>query len=240
MKKVDSILIVEDDESIKELLSVSFKKDEFKTLFCETKKLALQQIYIQNPNIILVDIGLPDGDGKELIVEIRKFSNTPIIVISARSSESEIVDSLNFGADDYMIKPFSILELVARVKSLLRRDSLYKSKDELLVCREISLNLIDKSVTFNTELLKLTPTEFNLLKYLMLNSNKTLTHHQILKDVWGIGYQNEMQYLRTYINMLRKKIESNPTKPTYIRTESGIGYRFYCSENQNIDSHIVS
>jgi two-component system KDP operon response regulator KdpE len=231
VKKVDLILIVEDDKSIQNLLSLSFKKDEFKMLFFETKKLALQQVLTQNPDIILIDIGLPDGDGKELIVAIRKFSNVPIIVISARSSESEIVNSLNFGADDYLIKPFSIVELIARVKSIMRRNLLYKAKEELLICRELKLNLIDKIVIFKDEPLKLTPTEFNLLRYLMLNSNKTLTHHQILKEVWGIGYQNEMQYLRTYINMLRKKIEENPTRPIYIRTESGIGYRFYCSIN---------
>ena len=231
MKKIDLIMIVEDDEAIQKLLDVSLKEENFKTLVCGTKKSALKQISLYNPNLILIDIGLPDGDGKELVLEVRKFSKVPIIIISARSSEEEIISALNFGADDYVTKPFSIGELVARIKSLLRRNSIYKVKETKVICNDLILNLITRDILFKNEPLKLTPTEFNLLKYLILNSNKTLTHQQILKEVWGVGYQSEMQYLRTYINTLRKKIETNPTRPSYIRTEAGIGYRFYCIKN---------
>ncbi len=230
MKNIDLIVIVEDDEAIKKLLDVSLTKESFKTILCNSKKLALSQISLYNPNLILIDIGLPDGDGKELILEVRKFSKVPIMVISARSSENEIITALSFGADDYVTKPFSIGELIARVKSLLRRDSFYQFKDTKVVCDDLILDVINKEILLKDNLLKLTPTEFNLLSYLILNANKTLTHHQILKEVWGVGYQNEMQYLRSYINTLRKKIEINSTRPTYIRTESGIGYRFYCTK----------
>ncbi len=231
MKNLDLIVIVEDDEAIKKLLDVSFTKENFRTILCNTKKLALKNILSYNPNIVLIDIGLPDGDGKELVLEVRKSSQVPIIILSARSNESEIIKALNFGADDYVTKPFSIGELIARVKSLIRRDSLYKVKDTKIICDDLILDLINKDILFKEVALKLTPTEYKLLSYLILNANKTLTHHQILKDIWGVGYQNEMQYLRSYINTLRKKIEINSTRPAYIKTESGVGYRFCCSKN---------
>lgn len=226
MKK---ILIVEDDLSIKKLLEITFKEYDFDSISCENKKSAMMMFLSHNPNLIILDLGLPDGDGKELIKQIREISKIPIIVVTARHDEEEIVASLDCGADDYITKPFSTNELLARVRASLRRNSEKEDLKENIICGELELNLVSRDISFKNENLKLTPIEYELLKYFLLNTNKTLTHKQILKEVWGIGYQNEMQYLRTYVNTLRKKIEKNSTRPNYIKTESGIGYRFCCN-----------
>jgi two-component system KDP operon response regulator KdpE len=176
--------------------------------------------------LIIVDLGLPDGDGKEFIKEIREISKIPIIVLTARHDEKEVIKALDFGADDYMTKPFSVNELIARIKANLRRNTSEESLKDKIVCGQIELNIVSRDITFKNEKLKLTPIEYELLKYFLLNANKTLTHKQILQEVWGTGYQNEMPYLRTYVNTLRKKIEENSTRPIYIKTVSGVGYRF--------------
>jgi two-component system KDP operon response regulator KdpE len=183
-----------------------------------------------NPALLIVDLGLPDGDGKELIRQIREISKVPIIVLSARHDEKEIIAALDAGADDYIPKPFSVNELLARIRATLRRNIHEESVCNIITCNELELDIVSRDIFFKKEKLKLTPIEFELLKYFLLNMNKTLTHKQILKEVWGTGYQNEMQYLRTYVNTLRKKIEENSTRPQYIKTESGIGYRFSCTK----------
>jgi two-component system KDP operon response regulator KdpE len=227
MKK--KILILEDDQAVKKLLEITFKEYDFEFVSCENKKSGITLFLSHNPNLIILDLGLPDGDGKEFIKYIREISKIPIIVVSARHDEKEIISSLDFGADDYITKPFSINELLARVRANLRKNIEQEHLQENVVCGELELNLASRDIFFNNDSLKLTPIEYELLKYFLLNANKTLTHKQILKEVWGVGYQNEMQYLRTYINTLRKKIEKNSTRPQYIKTESGIGYRFCCN-----------
>ncbi len=227
MKK--KILILEDDQAVKKLLEITFKEYDFDFVSCENKKSGITLFLSHNPNLIILDLGLPDGDGKEFIKYIREISKIPIIVVSARHDEKEIISSLDFGADDYITKPFSINELLARVRANLRKNIEQEYVPENVVCGELELNLASRDIFFNNDSLKLTPIEYELLKYFLLNANKTLTHKQILKEVWGVGYQNEMQYLRTYINTLRKKIEKNSTRPQYIKTESGIGYRFCCN-----------
>ena len=186
----------------------------------------------EKPDLIIVDLGLPDGDGKDLIKELREVSKIPIIVLSARHDENEIISALDFGADDYITKPFSLKELVARIRTNLRRHMITEHQSNYFHSGEFEVDLIAKSIQFKNVHLKLTPIEFELLKYFIFNSNRTLTHRQILKEVWGVGYQNEMQYLRTYVNTLRKKIETHSTRPLYIKTEAGIGYRFNCTFNE--------
>ncbi len=225
MKK---ILIVEDDPSVKKLLEITFKEYGFDFFSCESKKSALALFLSQNPNLVVIDLGLPDGDGKDLIKDLRAISKVPLIVVTARHDEKEIVASLDNGEDDYITKPFSINELIARIRANLRRTAGKENIKEKIICGELKLDLPSRNISFKEEMLKLTPIEYELLKYFLLNANKTLTHKQILKEVWGTGYQNEMQYLRTYVNTLRKKIEKNSTRPNYIKTESGIGYRFCC------------
>ena len=230
MKKL--IQIVEDDSSVKKLLEITFKEYEFNSISSESKKNAMLMFLSHNPDLMIVDLGLPDGDGKDLIKQIREISKIPIIVLTARHDEKEVIKALDYGADDYMTKPFSVNELLARIRANLRRNKNEESLTDKVICGDIELDIVSRDITFKNEKLKLTPIEYELLKYFLLNANKTLTHKQILQEVWGTGYQNEMQYLRTYVNTLRKKIEENSTRPKYIKTESGIGYRF--SSNQEL------
>lgn len=231
MKPHQLILIVEDDVAISRLLQLSFKQLGHKTLLAKDTQSALREIQTRNPDIILLDLGLPDGDGKELIKTVRALLSIPIIVVSARSDEEEIIASLDAGADDYVTKPFSTNELLARVRSTQRRFMMHQSSDSLITCNDITIDVENFSASKGDQPLKLTPTEFNLLKYFLLHRNQVLTHGKILKEVWGIAYEYEMQYLRTYVNALRKKIETNTTSPLYIQTELGIGYRFICNSS---------
>ncbi|MDQ1244662.1 MAG: two-component system, OmpR family, operon response regulator KdpE [Campylobacterota bacterium] len=226
------IQIVEDDLSVKKLLEITFKEYQFNCVSCESKKSAMMLFLTHTPDLLIVDLGLSDGDGKEFIKQVREISKVPIVVLSARHDEKEIIAALDFGADDYITKPFSINELLARVRAALRRRANDEKILEKIICSDLEMDIASRDIFFKREKLKLTPIEYELLKYFLLNTNKTLTHKQILKEVWGIGYQNEMQYLRTYVNTLRKKIEENSTRPSYIKTESGIGYRFSCNKDQ--------
>ena len=229
MKKL--IQIIEDDVSVKKLLEITFKEYDFNFISSENKKNGMMMFLSHNPDLIVVDLGLPDGDGKDFIKQIREISKVPIIVLTARHDEKEIVAALDAGADDYITKPFSVNELLARIRANLRRKIEPENITSSIICDELELNIVSRDITLKNEKLKLTPIEYELLKYFMLNTNKTLTHNQILQEVWGTGYQNEMQYLRTYVNTLRKKIEKNSTRPKYIKTQSGIGYRFSCNQN---------
>ncbi|MDD3344790.1 MAG: response regulator transcription factor [Sulfurospirillaceae bacterium] len=227
MNPNEPILIIEDDEAIAKILMISLQEFGYKTRHAPDLATARREILTHNPLLMILDLGLPDGDGKTLITKVRKQSQTPILVLSARNDEKEIIVSLDLGADDYIIKPFSTSELQARIRSMLRR-TYADSTHEVLTCHALQMNLTKREVLREGVLLKLTPTEYNLLYYLMKNANRVLPYKQILKEVWGVGYQHEMQYLRTYINSLRKKIEINSTRPHYITTESSIGYRFLC------------
>jgi two-component system KDP operon response regulator KdpE len=229
MKPQQLVLIVEDDDAISRLLTLSLQQQGYKTVLAKERHGALRELQTRSPDLILLDLGLPDGDGKELIKTIRSHLSTPIIVVSARSEENEIIASLDAGADDYVTKPFSTHELLARIRSTQRRFLGIQKTGNAITCDEITIDIEQLTTLKGDQPLKLTPTEFNLLKYLMLHPGQVLSHQKILKEVWGVGYQNEMQYLRTYINALRKKIEADTTSPKYIQTELGIGYRFVCS-----------
>ena len=229
MKKL--IHIIEDDLSVKKLLEITFKEYEFNSISSDSKKNAMMMFLSHNPDLLIVDLGLPDGDGKDFIKQIREISKVPIIVLTARHDEKEIVAALDAGADDYITKPFSVNELLARIREKKKKKIEPENITSSIICDELELNIVSRDITLKNEKLKLTPIEYELLKYFMLNTNKTLTHNQILQEVWGTGYQNEMQYLRTYVNTLRKKIEKNSTRPKYIKTQSGIGYRFSCNQN---------
>lgn len=223
------IQIIEDDPSVKKLLEITFREYGFNHISCENKKNAMVMFLSHNPDLLIVDLGLSDGDGKEFIKQVREISKIPVVVLSARHDEKEIIAALDAGADDYITKPFSVNELLARIRTNLRRNLSDENVSSKILCGELEMDIASRDIFFKNEQLKLTPIEYELLKYFLLNTNKTLTHKQILKEVWGVGYQSEMQYLRTYINTLRKKIEQNSTRPNYIKTESGIGYRFCCN-----------
>jgi two-component system KDP operon response regulator KdpE len=234
MKQMELILVVEDDGAIAKILEISLQEFGFKTRVASSLSMAKREFLTQNPSVIILDLGLPDGDGKGLIPIVRKASSVPIIVLSARSDEREIIAALDLGADDYVTKPFSVSELLARIRSSLRRRHHEGGVKNRLTCKEITIDFERKEVYLRGELLKFTPTEYQLLAFLMQNANRVLPHQHILRAVWGVGYQHQMQYLRTYINMLRKKIEINSTRPTYITTEASIGYRFSC-ESEGVE-----
>jgi len=234
MRVQELILIIEDDEAISKMVSLSLHQQGFKTLIATDIKSARRLIHANSPDLIILDLGLPDGDGKELIKDIRSELSTPIIVVSARNDEKEVIASLDSGADDYVIKPFSVDELLARVRSAQRRFLGLQPNVNVIICHEIILDIEGHLAWMRGNVLKLTPTEFNLLKYFILHRNQVLPSARILKEIWGVGYQNEMQYLRTYINSLRKKIETDTARPTYIQTELGIGYRFTCNSSNSI------
>ncbi|MEW5832746.1 MAG: response regulator transcription factor [Campylobacterota bacterium] len=228
MKVQELVLIIEDDEAIARMLSLSLRQQGYKTLMATDMQSAHRAFRANRPDLILLDLGLPDGDGKTMIRTIRTQAAVPIIVISARHEEKEVIASLDAGADDYVFKPFSLDELAARMRSAQRRFQGLSPSVNIISCGDIILDIAERSARKSGEYLKLTPTEYNLLKYFMLHLNQVLPYARILKEVWGVGYQNEMQYLRTYINSLRKKIETDAARPGYIRTEMGVGYRFIC------------
>lgn len=221
-----NILLIEDDSRIQKMLSISLGAAGYELLKADSIKSGLVTLS-QNPiSLVLLDLGLPDGDGKKFIKEAKMFSDVPIIVVSARDIESEKIEALNMGADDYLTKPFSIGELIARIKALYRR---VQEKDESvqdeITIGKLTINLINKTVIIDSKPVKLTKKEFELLSLFAKNRGKILTHIFILENVWGRGYGNETHYLRVFMAQLRKKIEENPSMPQYIVTESGMGYR---------------
>lgn len=222
----ETILIVDDDAAIRKLLEVALKASGFHPISSKSAQDALNRAAIEAPTLILLDLGLPDMDGKEFIARFREWSDAPIIVLSARSGESEKIASLDSGCDDYLTKPFGTGELLARIKASLRRRSGTNSESSELRSGNLRLDIASHTVVFDENELKLTPKEFELLKMLMRNEGKVLTHSWLLKEIWGIGYQNETHYLRVFINQLRQKIETDPARPKRIITETGIGYRF--------------
>ena len=221
-----NILLVEDDSGIQKMLSISLSAVGHSLVKAESIKAGLVALS-QNPiSLVILDLGLPDGDGKRFIKEAKIFSDVPIIVVSARDIESEKIEALELGADDYLTKPFGIGELIARIKALSRRT---REKDEsqnsYITIGKLSIDLVNKTVIVDSKPVKLTKKEFELLALFAKNRGKILTHTFVLESVWGRGYGKETHYLRVFMAQLRKKIEENPSIPQYIVTESGMGYR---------------
>lgn len=223
----ETILIIDDDSAIRKLLEVALSAAGYHPITIATGKEGLNRAAIEAPALVLLDLGLSDMDGKEFLVRFREWSQSPVIVLSARSGESEKIAALEGGCDDYLTKPFGTGELLARIKAALRRRGGNSGdSSSALISNNLSLDIASHTVMLDNEELKLTPKEFDLLKILMQNSGKVLTHPWLLKEIWGIGYQNETHYLRVFINQLRQKIETDSTRPKRIVTETGIGYRF--------------
>ncbi|HLD23606.1 MAG TPA: response regulator [Sulfuricurvum sp.] len=223
----ESILIIDDDSAIRKLLEVALGAAGYHVVAIATGKEGLNRAAIEAPALVLLDLGLPDMDGKEFLMRFREWSQSPVIVLSARSGEAEKIAALEGGCDDYLTKPFGTGELLARIKASLRRHGIGMGDNASgLISGNLSLDISSHTVMLANEELKLTPKEFDLLKILMQNSGKVLTHAWLLKEIWGIGYQNETHYLRVFINQLRQKIETDSARPKRIITETGIGYRF--------------
>lgn len=219
------ILIIDDEPQIRKLLQINLESNDYKVSQASSGKEGLILAANHPPDLILLDIGLPDKSGHEILKELRNWFNNPIIVLSVQDDETDIVSALDNGATDYLTKPFRTGELLARIRSAIRR-SQNTGNNSILTCGTIEIDFVARIVKQKGEIIKLTLTEYNLLALFAKNEGKVLTHPFILKEIWGYSYQTETQYLRVFVGNLRKKIEENPNNPQLIITESGVGYRF--------------
>jgi len=218
------ILVVDDEAAIQRFLRTALDTGEFSLHQAETGHAALAAAVAARPDIILLDLGLPDMDGIEVIRRIREWSRIPIIVVSVREREDEKVRALDAGADDYLTKPFGIAELLARIRVALRR-SLQEAPEPVYRTGDLEVDLARRRVTVGGEEVQLTPTEYDLLRLLATHAGKVLTHSQILRQIWGVAYVEQPHVLRVNISNLRHKIEHDPSRPRHILTEPGVGYR---------------
>ena len=225
MNNTDTILIIDDETQIRRLLEITLSASEYKTIEATTGKEGLLMAASHQPSLIILDLGLPDIDGIDVLKNLREWFYKPIIILSVRNSEEDIVHALDKGANDYLSKPFRTGELLARIRASLRQGQT-ANESPVFQVGDLSVDIANHIAKKKDELLDLTPTEFSLLSLFVKNQGCVLTHQYILKEVWGYGYVEQTQYLRVFVAQLRKKIEDNPTKPTLLVTESGIGYRF--------------
>ena len=223
----DTILIIDDEVQIRRLLEITLSSNGYKIFEASSGKEGLVAAATHNPALIILDLGLPDMDGIDILKKLREWYPRPIIILSVRNSEDDIIHALDNGANDYLTKPFRTGELLARIRVAIRQ--IHDNSDNpILEFGSLSIDLSSHIVRKRNEIVKLTSTEFSLLTLLAKNEGRVLTHQYILKEVWGMGYVEQTQYLRVFIAQLRKKVEDNPSKPKLLNTESGIGYRFGC------------
>ena len=219
------ILIIDDEPQIRKLLEISLESNDYKVISAENAKQGILLAANHAPDLILLDLGLPDKSGHEVLKELRTWFNKAIIILSVINNENDIVSALDNGATDYLTKPFRTAELLARIRVALRNNQVENLKN-IENFGDLEIDFVARTVKKNSEIVKLTSTEFNLLVLLAKNEGRVLTHQYILKEIWGVGSQTETQYLRVFVGTLRKKIEENPNQPKHIITESGVGYRF--------------
>jgi two-component system, OmpR family, KDP operon response regulator KdpE len=227
MLSKDTILIIDDEVQIRRLLEITLSANDYKISEASSGKEGLILATTVNPVLIILDLGLPDIEGFDLLKKLREWYNKPIIVLSVRNSEDDIVKALDLGANDYLTKPFRTGELLARIRVAIRQGQ-DKTDNPILEFGSLNIDLANHVARKNNEILKLTATEFSLLSLLAKNEGRVLTHQYILKEIWGMGYIEQTQYLRVFIAQLRKKVEDDPARPKLLNTESGIGYRFGC------------
>lgn len=221
----EEILIIDDEPQIRKLLEINLESNGYKVIQSENAESGIKTAANHPPNLIILDIGLPDKSGQDVLKELRTWYNQPIIILSVLNNEDEIVNALDAGANDYITKPFRVNELLARIRSCMNRNKI-EDNQTLLHYNNIQIDLLARIVKKDDQIIKLTSTEYKLLIIFAKNEGRVLTHQYILKEIWGIHYQNDTQYLRVFVGTLRKKIEENPNKPLHIITESGVGYRF--------------
>ncbi|MCX6257900.1 MAG: response regulator [Bacteroidia bacterium] len=219
------ILIIDDEPQIRKLLRITLQSNDYVVREAANAKDGMIMASSHPPQLILLDLGLPDKNGHQVLEELRVWFSNVIIILSVQNSEEDIIKALDNGADDYLVKPFRTGELLARIRSALRK-SLKEDNDPVLDLGDLKIDLVSRVVKKNNEVIKLTSTEYSLFSLFAKNEGKVLTHQYVLKQVWGPSYVNESQYLRVFVAQLRKKIEKDFNKPTHILTESGVGYRF--------------
>ena len=218
------VLVVDDENSIRRYLRAALSAQGFTVYEAANGEEAVNAVLNNRPDIIILDLGLPDFDGIEVTRRLREWSKTPIIILSVREAENDKIAALDAGADDYLTKPFGTGELMARMRVAMRRLA-NKSDEPVLQVDDLKMDLSRRLVTVSEKEIFLTPTEYDILRLLMQNAGKVLTHHHLLRQVWGTAYESEMHLLRVNISNLRRKIETDPARPHYLVTESGVGYR---------------
>jgi two-component system KDP operon response regulator KdpE len=221
---VKSVLVIDDETQIRHLLRVSLQKQGYTVYEAATARDGLRAAEQRKPDIVLLDLGLPDCDGADALAELRSWSSVPVIILSVRNAEEEIVRLLDSGADDYLVKPFNTGELVARMKVIIR-NRLPQEPSTPFVSGPLRMDLLRREVTVAGVAVRLTPTEYELLRMLVQNAGRIVTHGQLLREVWGPLIKKETNYVHVYITGLRKKIERNPQSPELILTQPGVGYR---------------
>jgi len=226
------VLVVDDEPPIRRFLRDSLEAAGFAVVTADDAAAALTAVASEKPDVVILDLGLPDRSGFEVITEVRKHSPVPIIVLSARSDERSKVEALDLGADDYISKPFGMAELMARLRAALRHAFQVQGESPSFVSGDLSVDLVRRHVMRGGHEIKLSPKEFEILRHLVTHAGKVLTHRQLLRDVWGPAQADEVQYLRVFIRGLRQKIEPDPTRPTHILTELGVGYRLQLPPEQ--------
>ncbi|MFN8576016.1 MAG: response regulator transcription factor [Candidatus Sericytochromatia bacterium] len=222
--KNHKILIVDDEKQIRKILSISLIKNSFDVIEAENGNEAINKATLEQPNCIILDLGLPDIDGIEVLKKLREWYIEPIIILSVRRNETDIINALDNGANDYILKPFGVGEILARIRVALRNST--KQTTPIYINQNLTIDLSSRTVKKSGDIIKLSTTEYSILWLFIQNENKVITHKYILEKIWGHDQSEQTQYLRVYINQLRKKIEDDYSKPKYIITESGIGYRF--------------
>lgn len=219
-------MIIDDEPQIRKLLEITLKSNDYKTFLAETGHEGILLAANHIPELILLDLGLPDKSGHEVLKELRQWYRKSVIILSVQNSEHDIVTALDNGATDYLCKPFRTAELLARIRSAIRRNHNIDNNSSVFVIGNLEIDLTAHTVKKNNEIIKLTSTEYNLLVLFAKHEGSVLTHQYILKEIWGVGSQAETQYLRVFVAALRKKIEDSPNEPVHIITENGVGYRF--------------
>ena len=221
------ILLIEDEQEIRRFLRVSLGNHGYRLIESATGKEGVMQAASQQPDLMILDLGLPDIDGMEVIRQVRQWSQMPIVILSARGQEHEMVEALDAGADDYLTKPFSVVELVARIRVALRHaaQSAGDAGEPVFTLDGLRVDLARRQVFVGQQEVHLTPIEYRLLTTMIKYAGKVLTHRQLLKEVWGPDSVFELHYVRVYMAQLRRKLEPNPTQPRFLLTEPGVGYR---------------
>jgi len=229
MNNAAEILIIDDEAQIRRLLEITLQTHDYIVKQAVNAKEGIIMAANHPPEMIILDLGLPDEDGHSVLVKLREWYTNPIIILSVQNNEEDIIKALDSGANDYLTKPFRTGELLARIRSALR-DSIPEEHIPVINYKGLQIDLSARTVRKNSETIKLTATEYTLLALFAKNEGKVLTHHYLLREVWGPGFINQSQYLRVFVAQLRKKIEDDPNRPTLIITESGVGYRFVTRE----------
>jgi two-component system, OmpR family, KDP operon response regulator KdpE len=232
MGKAVVVLVVDDEPPIRRFLRSSLTAAGYRVIEAEDAARALRLLKTDKPDIVILDLGLPDRSGLELIPEIRKASTVPIVVLSARHDERAKVEALDLGADDYIAKPFAMGELTARLRAALRHAFQAQGELPTFSSGDLVVDLVRRRVTRDGNEIKLTPKEFDLLRHLVIHAGKVLTHRQLLREIWGPAHSEDVQYLRVLIRGLRHKLEPDPARPTHLLTETGVGYRLQLPAEQ--------